>query len=53
MLKKLVFLGMGGTIAGTARSMADNVGYKAAQKGVEQLLEAIPTLRSGHHEWSQ
>lgn len=46
MLKKLVFLGMGGTIAGTAQSMADNVGYKAAQKGVEQLLEAIPTLRA-------
>lgn len=45
MSKKLVFLGMGGTIAGLAQSAADNVGYVAAQRGVEQLLEAIPTLQ--------
>ncbi len=45
MIKKIVFLGMGGTIAGMAQSAADNVGYTAAQKSVEQLLEAIPTLR--------
>lgn len=44
MTKKLVFLGMGGTIAGTAASAADNVGYRAAQVGVDQLLQAIPTL---------
>ncbi len=45
MLKKLVFLGMGGTIAGTAADAADNVGYTAAQVGVERLLGAIPGLR--------
>ena len=45
MLKKLVFLGTGGTIAGTATDTADNVGYTAAQVGVERLLGAIPGLR--------
>lgn len=45
MLKKLVFLGMGGTIAGTATDTADNVGYTAAQVGVERLLGAIPGLQ--------
>jgi L-asparaginase len=52
MLKKVVFLGMGGTIAGNATSAADNVGYRAAQVGVAQLLQAIPTLSAslGGHE---
>lgn len=45
MLKKLVFLGTGGTIAGTAADAADNVGYTAAQVGVEQLLGAVSGLR--------
>ncbi len=45
MSKKVVFLGMGGTIAGTAASAIDNVGYKSAQVGVEQLLQAIPALK--------
>ena len=45
MLKKLVFLGTGGTIAGTATDTADNVGYTAAQVGVERLLGVIPGLR--------
>lgn len=45
MSKKVIFLGMGGTIAGTATSAADNVGYRAAQVKVEQLLKAIPTLQ--------
>ncbi len=44
MLKKLVFLGMGGTIAGKAASASDNVGYTAAQVGVADLLQAIPAL---------
>ncbi len=44
MLKKLVFLGTGGTIAGKAASAADNVGYTAAQVGVADLLQAIPAL---------
>ena len=43
-LNKLVVLGTGGTIAGTAVQAHDNIGYTAAQVGVEQLLEAIPGL---------
>jgi L-asparaginase len=49
--KKLWVLGTGGTIAGTASSAADNIGYTAAQVGVAQLLEAVPvlgTLLRGH-----
>lgn len=45
MTKKVVFLGMGGTIAGTAKSAGDNVGYTAAQVGVQQLLDAVPGLQ--------
>lgn len=44
MLKKMVFLGTGGTIAGTSAQAGDNVGYTAAQVGVGQLLRAIPGL---------
>jgi L-asparaginase len=40
--KKLVLLGTGGTIAGLAAAAHDNVGYKAAQVGVAELLEALP-----------
>lgn len=43
-VEKIVVLGTGGTMAGTARCAADNVGYTAAQVGVAQLLEAIPGL---------
>jgi L-asparaginase len=43
--KKVVVLGTGGTIAGTASSASDNIGYTAAQVGVAQLLEAIPALK--------
>ena len=44
MPEKIVVLGTGGTIAGTARCAADNVGYTAAQVGVAQLLDAVPGL---------
>lgn len=44
-VKKIVVLGTGGTIAGTAASAADNVGYTAAQVGVAQLLAAVPALK--------
>ncbi|MDO9196737.1 MAG: asparaginase [Rhodoferax sp.] len=44
--EKIVVLGTGGTIAGTAASGADNIGYTAAQVEVAQLLEAIPGLSS-------
>ncbi|MFG6431477.1 asparaginase [Roseateles sp. LYH14W] len=40
----IVILGTGGTIAGTAQSASDGVGYTAAQLGVEDLLAAVPTL---------
>ena len=42
--KKIVVLGTGGTIAGTAASAGDNIGYTAAQVGVEQLIAAVPPL---------
>ena len=44
--KKIVFLGTGGTIAGTSPSESDNVGYKAAQVGIERLLASSPALQS-------
>ena len=45
MHKKVVFLGMGGTIAGKASRPGDNVGYKAAQLSVTDLLDAVPGLQ--------
>ncbi len=44
MTKKIVFLGTGGTIAGTASNASDNVGYTAAQLSVAQLLVDIPGM---------
>ena len=44
MPEKIVVLGTGGTMAGTARCAADNVGYTAAQVGVAQLLDAVPDI---------
>jgi L-asparaginase len=41
---RVVVLGTGGTIAGTAADAADNVGYTAAQIGVERLVRAVPAL---------
>ena len=43
----IVILGTGGTIAGLAASASDNIGYTAAQVGVEQLIAAIPSLTDG------
>jgi L-asparaginase len=42
--RKVVILGTGGTIAGTAASAADHTGYMAAQLGVAQLVAAVPPL---------
>ena len=56
MTEKLVFLGMGGTIAGTASSAGDNVGYTAAQVGVQALLASVPglvTLLGGREVFSE
>ena len=43
-LNKVVVLGTGGTIAGTAASSTDNIGYAAAQVAVTDLLQATPGL---------
>ncbi len=43
--QKIVVLGTGGTIAGTAASSADHTGYTAAQIGVAQLLVNITGLK--------
>ncbi len=40
----IVILGTGGTIAGTAETAGDGVGYTAAQLRVEDLVAAIPML---------
>ena len=46
---RIIVLGTGGTIAGTAADAADNIGYTAAQVGVAQLVDAIPTLCAALH----
>ena len=45
--QKIVFLGTGGTIAGTALNALDHTGYTAAQVGVHDLLTALPGLKAG------
>lgn len=50
---RVVILGTGGTIAGTAEDASDNVGYRAAQLGVEQLVGAIPPLARFSFETEQ
>ncbi len=42
--KKIVILGTGGTIAGTAASATDHIGYTAAQVGIEALVADITDL---------
>ncbi|MGE4241006.1 asparaginase [Ramlibacter sp.] len=42
--RKIVVLGTGGTIAGTAASAGDDLGYTAAQVGVAQLVEGLGGL---------
>jgi L-asparaginase len=41
---KVVILGTGGTIAGTAASAADHAGYTSAQLGVADLVAAVAAL---------
>jgi len=40
----IVILGTGGTIAGTSADPSDNVGYRAGQRPVADLLAAVPAL---------
>lgn len=42
---KVVFLGMGGTIAGVASDAADNVGYKSGALELAQVLSLVPGLQ--------
>lgn len=41
-----VILGTGGTIAGRAAAMADNVGYVAGEVSVADLLASVPPLKA-------
>lgn len=43
--RKIVVLGTGGTVAGGSASVHDNIGYTAAQLGIAELLQAIPSLQ--------
>ena len=43
--QKIVVLGTGGTIAGTADSAQDTLGYTAAQLGIGELLAQAPGLQ--------
>ena len=43
---KVVFLGMGGTIAGSAAEAGDNVGYKSGQLELNLVLLRVPGLQS-------
>ena len=47
--KKIVLLGTGGTIAGVATDVGDNLGYVAGTVGVEQLLRGVPGLSAVSH----
>ncbi|MBL8362346.1 MAG: asparaginase [Rubrivivax sp.] len=50
---RVVILATGGTIAGAAASATDNVGYRAGQVGVEQLIAAVPALSAHRLEAEQ
>jgi len=43
--RKIVVLGTGGTLAGSAASAEDNLGYRAGQIGIAELLARIPGLQ--------
>jgi L-asparaginase len=45
MTKKVIFLGVGGTVGGVASRSDDNIGYVAGQVGIEALLAEIPGLQ--------
>ncbi|MDR3413142.1 MAG: type II asparaginase [Formivibrio sp.] len=42
----IVIVATGGTIAGTAGSATQTVGYTAAKVGVDRLIEAVPDLKN-------
>jgi len=44
--KNIIILGTGGTIAGVADAAGAGVGYRSAQLGIAQLLQAVPDLQA-------
>jgi L-asparaginase len=42
--RRIVVLGTGGTIAGTAARSGDNLGYRAAQLSIDDLVSGVPAL---------
>ena len=53
MTSKLVVLGTGGTVAGTATRATDAVGYTAGQIGIADLIAAVPALAALDMECEQ
>ena len=53
MQSKIVILGTGGTIAGTAASPHDAIGYTAATLSIEALVAAVPALAGASIECEQ
>lgn len=49
----VVVLATGGTIAGTAPTPGDNIGYRAAQLGADALVAAVPGLAGSALETEQ
>ena len=47
--EKIVILGTGGTIAGTASRASNNIGYTAAQLGISQLVDAVTGLEQKNY----
>lgn len=43
--QKIAILATGGTIAGKSAAAGDNLGYRAAQLGIDDLVAAIPALQ--------
>ncbi len=48
-VEKIVVLGTGGTIAGTAASADDHTGYTAAQLSLQDLMHALPGMARALH----
>jgi len=46
MAKKVIFLGVGGTVGGVASRSDDNIGYTAGQVGISVLLDGIAGLQN-------
>lgn len=49
----ILMIGTGGTIAGSAASSSDHVGYRAGQISLESLAEALPELRDQDLRYEQ